>query len=265
MKCPNCRKDLQEDVAFCNWCGTKILRSYNNASINSNNTDIGVNQTTKDFRGCQMDTSTLYNYILEHEIFNDVLERWVEYFTDGEAYDWLLLHEGAYVRTPVYSDKVAIQLCINRSVQHEYNYYFAYHGYKRLPDSTWCQIFCKALQEEIDKRVLQDIPEVFFVKNLYVDDNFRPLKLKIEYRFTNMERIGTLDYINKKTEDIIRELQSCSDYEKARGIHDYLVLNMEYKDIDAPYSHEAAGALLYNISVCEGISKCRYSRGIRDG
>ena len=43
--------------------------------------------------------------------------------------------------------------------------------------------------------------------------------------------------------------------EKERAIHDYIVKSVVYKDVEAPYSHEAPGALLYGIGVCEGISK----------
>lgn len=46
-----------------------------------------------------------------------------------------------------------------------------------------------------------------------------------------------------------------SAHEKERAIHDYIVKSVVYKDVEAPYSHEAPGTLLYRIGVCEGISK----------
>ena len=40
-----------------------------------------------------------------------------------------------------------------------------------------------------------------------------------------------------------------------RCIHDYIAMTVKYKDTEAPYSHEAPGAVLYQIGVCEGIAK----------
>lgn len=43
--------------------------------------------------------------------------------------------------------------------------------------------------------------------------------------------------------------------EKVKQIHDYIVRNVTYKDLEAPYSHESPSVLLYDVAVCEGIAK----------
>lgn len=102
-----------------------------------------------------------------------------------------------------------------------------------------------------------DVPEIFFVKTIYatycsVNNNtgIQPI-----YRFNQNDTMNLFDATIEVTNKFIDSIKCLSDFEKELAIHDYIVKSVVYKDVKAPYSHEAPGTLIYKIGVCEGISK----------
>ena len=114
------------------------------------------------------------------------------------------------------------------------------------------------------RALCRDVPEMFFVKSLNVscirdvgESSAKPLVMIVrpDYRF-DME---TCHAILKKMEECARHVldsvRGRPIVEVIKRIHDYIVCKAHYKDLGAPYSHEAVGVLLYDISVCEGMAK----------
>lgn len=108
---------------------------------------------------------------------------------------------------------------------------------------------------DIYEMMMFDHPEIFYIKEVFTVTSGRNLSLHIEYRFNKNE----IKAFNVAMRNSINEFISAnihkSDYEKIKAIHDYIISIVEYKDVNAPYSHEVPGTLLYGIGVCEGISK----------
>ena len=102
-----------------------------------------------------------------------------------------------------------------------------------------------------------DVPETFFVKTIFATYSavFNNTNIQPEYRFNQNDTINLFDATIAATSKFIDRINYLSDFEKERAIHDYIVKSVVYKDVEAPYSHEAPGTLLYRIGVCEGISK----------
>ena len=73
------------------------------------------------------------------------------------------------------------------------------------------------------------------------------------YHFLKLD-VPELFYI-KNCRELVDKYKQCSDFQKEKAIHDYIAMTVKYKDTEAPYSHEAPGAVLYQIGVCEGIAK----------
>lgn len=112
---------------------------------------------------------------------------------------------------------------------------------------------------EIYDYVRLDIPELFYVKPPAVCHN--PLiksrcTVLLKYRF-DQETVKTILETMEKTVTTLKEriAGGLSELEVEKELHDYLASNVQYRDLEAPYSHEAPGALLYGIGVCEGIAK----------
>ena len=61
--------------------------------------------------------------------------------------------------------------------------------------------------------------------------------------------------MSRHCKELVDKYKQCSDLQKEKAIHDYIATTVTYKDTEAPYSHEAPGAILYQIGVCEGIAK----------
>lgn len=110
---------------------------------------------------------------------------------------------------------------------------------------------------DIHRAVCYDVPEVFYIKNVRATFNpiFRTAIVYPEYRFDEKTRNNILLQMEQASQMFVERIGMLSESEKVKQIHDYLVRSVTYKDLDAPYSHEAPGALLYGIGVCEGISK----------
>lgn len=106
--------------------------------------------------------------------------------------------------------------------------------------------------------ICSDVPEVFFVRRLHSSTDLLSRKCRVfpEYRFDRKECTDLFLCMEEKAGEISKGLIGVKGTaEKILYIHDCLVRSVTYRDPEAPYSHEAAGALIYGIAVCEGISK----------
>lgn len=110
---------------------------------------------------------------------------------------------------------------------------------------------------EIHQAICFDVPEVFFVKKIQASMNpvLGITTVFPEYRFNDKNCADILAQLESSIDIFVRRIKMLSEHEKVKQIHDFLIRSVTYKDVDAPYSHEAPGALLYGIAVCEGISK----------
>ena len=103
-----------------------------------------------------------------------------------------------------------------------------------------------------------DVPELFYVKKLRIEylaeSAFRCIVIP-EYRFTISQSYDTLICMAHTCKALVDKYKLSSDFQKEKAIHDYIASRVKYKDIEAPYSHEAPGAILFQIGVCEGIAK----------
>lgn len=110
---------------------------------------------------------------------------------------------------------------------------------------------------EIFERLTDDHPEIFYVKSIQIQSGniIHGYRIAPQYRFSKDE----IQYLREAVDDSIKKIvEKCagkSIIEAEKIIHDYLVEISEYKDLDAPYSHEMPGVFLYGIGVCEGVSK----------
>ena len=103
-----------------------------------------------------------------------------------------------------------------------------------------------------------DVPELFYIKNIrirYFTEKASHCTVIPEYRFTISQTHDTLISMSRHCRELVDKYKQCSDFQKEKAIHDYIAMTVKYKDTEAPYSHEAPGAVLYQIGVCEGIAK----------
>lgn len=103
-----------------------------------------------------------------------------------------------------------------------------------------------------------DVPELFYIKNIrirYFTEKASYCAVIPEYRFTISQSHDTLISMSRHCRELVDKYKQCSDLQKEKAIHDYIATTVTYKDTEAPYSHEAPGAVLYQIGVCEGIAK----------
>lgn len=103
-----------------------------------------------------------------------------------------------------------------------------------------------------------DIPELFYIKSVSV--RYSPVIKGVctvlpEYRFDMCTVENILQAMQAKADQLKPKLICKSELDKEVAIHNLLVSSVQYRDLEAPYSHEAPGGLLYGIGVCEGISK----------
>lgn len=110
---------------------------------------------------------------------------------------------------------------------------------------------------EIFERLTDDHPEIFYVKSIQIKSmNIIPgYRIVPQYRFSKDEIQYLRDAVDDSIEKIVEKCAGKSTVEAEKIIHDYIVEISEYKDLEAPYSHEMPGVFLYGIGVCEGISK----------
>ena len=106
--------------------------------------------------------------------------------------------------------------------------------------------------------VKYDIPELFYVKNISLRYNETcPTQFHVypAYRFLENKVCSILQEIETKYHNFINTNINKEEIIKEQAIHDTIAKSVQYKDVDKPYSHEAPGPLLYDLGVCEGISK----------
>lgn len=111
---------------------------------------------------------------------------------------------------------------------------------------------------DIYRYIRLDIPELFYIKSVsvrYTSLSANKSTALLQYRFNEDTSINILKTMETKSKQFFQSLKAKTDLEREKAIHDFLVNTVHYQDLDAPYSHEAPGALLYGIGVCEGISK----------
>lgn len=112
--------------------------------------------------------------------------------------------------------------------------------------------------QQLFRFLTMDIPELFFVKSVqirYADLASTHCTVIPNYRFSERETHDTLVCMMQNCGKFISENNTCDEFQKEKAIHDYIATTVQYKDVDAPYTHEAPGALLFHIGVCEGIAK----------
>lgn len=112
--------------------------------------------------------------------------------------------------------------------------------------------------DAVSGAVLLDTPELFYVKKggTYSENKAAgETTLHAQYRFDVRSCLDLSEAIVRRTEPFIRRTATLPDMQKAKAIHDFIIDGVVYRDPDAPYSHEAPGALIYGLGVCEGISK----------
>ena len=83
----------------------------------------------------------------------------------------------------------------------------------------------------------------------------KPLRCTVipEYRFTAAQARDTLLCMARSCEGLVAKHRHSSDFQKEKAIHDHIAATVRYRDADAPYSHEAPGAL------CSGSAFARAS------
>lgn len=109
-----------------------------------------------------------------------------------------------------------------------------------------------------------DHPEVMIgrvLEGYYSDPNFSNLEminvevsynLYKDYRAIQNEQIVLIDSLN----EIVRNTEGMTDFNKIRYFYEYLVGSVEYKiDGDEERIHKAIGAVIDNEAVCDGISE----------
>lgn len=112
---------------------------------------------------------------------------------------------------------------------------------------------------EIFEKLTDDHPEIFYVKSIQIQSGilFHGYCIIPQYRFSKDEISFLREKIKVEVDSIIKKCTDSSPIDAERMIHDYILkrVRVNYKDLDAPYSHEMPGVFLYGIGVCEGISK----------
>lgn len=124
---------------------------------------------------------------------------------------------------------------------------------------------------EIFEKLTDDHPEIFYVKSIRIQSRklLSGCHIIPQYRFTRDEIYYINAEVEKQASPIICRCIGESAIDAEKLIHDYLIEKVTYKDLDAPYSHEMPGVILYGIGVCEGVAKAfKYlcdKVGIRSG
>lgn len=141
--------------------------------------------------------------------------------------------------------------------KHQKAYDELLEGYLALKSSISVKVDSIKDVWEIHKFITYDVPDVFYIKNVSASHNrlLSTITVYPEYRFdrTIITNIGLK--MEEIASTITKRIKMLPEKEQIRQLHDYLIRTVTYKDLNAPYSHQAPGTLLYGIGVCEGISK----------
>lgn len=130
-------------------------------------------------------------------------------------------------------------------------------GYMRHLDSIAISVSGMKEAWSLHQSLCYDVPELFFIRSVKGSYNHLLSTATIfpEYRFDYETCFNILRQMETQIEPFIQRISMLSEREKVKQIHDYIIRKVTYKDLEAPYSHESPGVLLYGIAVCEGIAK----------
>ena len=131
-------------------------------------------------------------------------------------------------------------------------------GFLHYSNEISCDGCTLAQVQKIYRFLKLDVPELFYIKSIrlrYLNENALHCTVIPEYRFTISQSHDTLISMSHHCEELVKKYKHSSDFQKEKAIHDFIASTIEYKDTEAPYSHEAPGAILYKIAVCEGVAK----------
>jgi len=114
--------------------------------------------------------------------------------------------------------------------------------------------------DNLNEKMIDLFPDLFFINRFvytYSEDKVMSVKYLFDENTDDLKE--KYDTLIVESDRIINKIvnNNMSDYEKEIAIHDYLVRNVEY-DIDNKYhteSHTAYGAIVNNISVCDGYAE----------
>lgn len=105
--------------------------------------------------------------------------------------------------------------------------------------------------------VLSDHPEIFWVSSSYelLMDTKGEYYLTVKYEMDLSEREKKRTELENKVDQIVKQTEGLSYFEKEVYFHDYLCKNVEYTSENGEMCYTAYGALLDGKSVCEGYSR----------
>ncbi len=99
-----------------------------------------------------------------------------------------------------------------------------------------------------------DHPQLFSFRAYAYSVTDSGITVEPSYLYSPQDYFSLRKKCIKLTKDIIRPFKKLDDYDKVKGIHDWMCIHYQYEDIDEE-SHSIIGPLLYNIGVCEGFSE----------
>lgn len=102
-----------------------------------------------------------------------------------------------------------------------------------------------------------DCPEIFYAvgfqyQSFRGSDNITMIP---EYLFDKAKIKDHQRAMASRAEKLARPMKDLPDWEKERGIHDFICSSVRYDKLKKPYSHEIIGPLGQGVGVCEGIAK----------
>ncbi len=103
--------------------------------------------------------------------------------------------------------------------------------------------------DDQDFEILNFQPEQGWMNSMNMLDEV--ISLQLDYSYSVEEEYAMLDEMNRKADEIIAQCEGLGDYEKVVFFNDYLVDNVVY-DLEAPNAHNAYGALVEGMAVCDG-------------
>lgn len=128
-------------------------------------------------------------------------------------------------------------------------------------------------KKDIEAFAKSSVEEAFLIDDKESTDDFDYMKNKyrgytawisgagmytIHYKFDYSETKTQTDWVNKRIEQILKELkiENKSEYEKIKKIHDYIIENTSY-DLTVKYNSAYEG-LKNNVTACQGYANMAY-------
>lgn len=111
------------------------------------------------------------------------------------------------------------------------------------------------MQAIIDS-VYYDFPELFWLENVFAMTDYGATQHNVQLYYNELSSdAGEIQQqIDAEVSDILNELQGKSDYEKVKGVYEYLVLSAEYNDERRP-EQSMVPVLLDKEGVCASYAK----------